>query len=132
MNLYVKYFVFINIGFIFLVTNVSAQMNKTIPHLEKRGTATQLIVDDKPFLILGGELHNSSTSSLEYMRPIWPKLAALNLNTALSAVSWELVEPEEGKFDFTLVDAMLKGARENNLRLILLWFGSWKNGLSHY
>ena len=82
--------------------------------------------------MLGGELHNSSTSSLDYMQPIWPKLASLNLNTALSAVSWELIEPEEGKFDFTLVDAMLKGARESNLHLVLLWFGSWKNGLSHY
>lgn len=131
MNNRLKYFVF-NLCFTLLVHNVSAQTNKTIPHLEKRGNATQLIVDERPFLVLGGELHNSSTSSLDYMKPIWPRLTEMNLNTALSAVSWELIEPEEGKFDFTLVDAMLKGARENNLRLILLWFGSWKNGLSHY
>jgi hypothetical protein len=56
----------------------------------------------------------------------------MHLNTALSAVSWELIEPEEGKFDFSLVDSMIDGARNNNLRLVLLWFGSWKNGLSHY
>ena len=111
--------------------NISSQ-SKQIPHLEKRGHATQLIVDGKPYLILGGELHNSSTSSMDYMQAIWARMSALNLNTVLAAASWELVEPEEGKFDFSLIDGMLKGARENNLHLVLLWFGSWKNGLSHY
>jgi len=127
-----KYFSFVNLSFVLLVHNAPAQTNRQIPHLEKRGNATQLIVEGKPFLVLGGELHNSSTSSIDYMQPIWPKLSSLNLNTALAAVSWELIEPDEGKFDFTLVDAMLKGARENNLHLVMLWFGSWKNGLSHY
>ena len=103
-----------------------------IPHLQKQGTATQLIVDGKPFLILGGELHNSSSSNLEYMRPIWPKLAATHLNTVLTPVSWELIEPEEGKFDFTLVDGLIQDAKRHNLRLIFLWFGSWKNGVSTY
>ena len=112
-------------------TTVQAQ-NKPIPHLERRGEVTQLIVDGKPYLILGGELHNSSTSSLEYLRPILPKLVNMNLNTALAAVTWDLMEPEEGKFDFTLVDGLLKQARENKLHVVLLWFGSWKNGLSHY
>jgi hypothetical protein len=32
-----------------------------IPRLEKQGAATQLMVDGDPFLILGGELHNSSS-----------------------------------------------------------------------
>lgn len=54
------------------------------PHLEKRRGATQLIVDGKPFLILGAELHNSSSSSLEYMAPIWPKLKTIPLNTVLT------------------------------------------------
>src|SRR5688572_211318 len=64
----------------------------SLPHLRKQGAATQLIVDGAPFLVLGGELGNSSSSSLEYMRPIWPKLAALNLNTVLVPVYWELIE----------------------------------------
>lgn len=106
--------------------------NKEIPHLEKRGQTTQLIVDGKPFLILGGELHNSSTSSLSYMQPIMSYLSSINLNTALAAISWDLSEPKEGQYDFTLVDGLLKQARQNKMRLILLWFGSWKNGLSHY
>jgi len=103
-----------------------------IPHLEKHGTATQLIVDGKPFLVLGAELNNSSASSLEYMRALWPRIAATNLNTVLATVSWELLEPEDGRFDFSLVDGVIEGARRYDLRLILLWFGSWKNGKSTY
>src|SRR2546430_3234611 len=102
------------------------------PYLREQGSATQLIVEGKPFLVLGGELHNSSSSSLEYMRPIWERLVALKLNTVLAPVSWELIEPEEGVFDFTLVDGLIQDARRHDLRLIFLWFGSWKNGMSSY
>lgn len=111
----------------------TAQKNKPdLPRLEKRGKATQLIVDGKPFLVLGGELHNSAATSMAHLKPIWPKLVAAHLNTVLAAVTWELTEPTEGKFDFSLVDGLLQEARQHNLRLSLLWFGSWKNGLSHY
>ncbi|HKC85807.1 MAG TPA: glycoside hydrolase family 42, partial [Blastocatellia bacterium] len=104
----------------------------SLPHLRKQGVATQLVVDGKPFLVLGGELGNSSSSSLEYMRPIWPKLVALNLNTVLVPVYWELIEPVEGKFDFTLVHGLIQEARKNGLRLVPLWFASWKNSMSCY
>jgi hypothetical protein len=103
-----------------------------IPQLKKQGTATQLIVDGKPFLILGGELGNSSFTSLEYMEPIWPKLNAMNLNTVLAPVFWKLIEPVEGKFDFELYDKLIEKAREHNLKLVLLWFGSWKNSMSSH
>lgn len=103
-----------------------------LPHLEKRGSATQLVVDGQPFLVLGGELHNSSSSSVEYMKPVWPRLAAMHMNTVLLPVAWETIEPEEGKFDFKCVDGLLEGARENNLRLVVLWFGAWKNTYSSY
>ncbi|MCD2324280.1 DUF5597 domain-containing protein [Sphingomonas sp. IC-56] len=102
------------------------------PHLERRGEATQLIVDGKPFLVLGGETRNSSSSDLAYMAPIWPKLKAMNLNTVLVPVAWETIEPEEGRFDFSNVDGLLKGAREHDLRLVILWFGAWKNTYSSY
>ena len=104
----------------------------SLPHLRKQGAATQLIVDGKPFLVLGGELGNSSSSSHEYMRPIWPKLVALNLNTVLVPVYWELIEPAEGKFDFALVDGLIQEARKHGLRLVPLWFASWKNSMSCY
>jgi hypothetical protein len=110
----------------------SGGASAAVPHLQKQGTATQLIVDGKPFLMLAGELRNSSGSSLEYLKPIWPKLAAMHLNTVLTAIYWELLEPKEGQFDFTLVDGAIQEAQRNNLRLVFLWFGSWKNGVSSY
>ena len=103
-----------------------------LPHLERRGKATQLLVDEKPFLILGGELHNSSSSSVAYMKPVWPRLSAMHMNTVLVPVAWETIEPQEGKFDFTVVDGLLQDARANNLKIVILWFGAWKNTYSSY
>ena len=104
----------------------------TLPHLEKRGASTQLIVDGKPYLALAGETDNTASSSLEYMDTAWPKLVKMNLNTVLVGIGWDWVEPEEGRYDFILVDGLLAGARKSNLHLIFLWFGSWKNGLSSF
>src|ERR1700730_3977443 len=114
-----------------LMTIRGAQQHRA-PYLRQQGTATQLVVDDKPFLVLAGELGTSTSSSLEYMRPVWPKLASLNLNTVLIPVYWELMEPAEGKFDFTLVDGLIQDARKHNLRLVPLWFASWNNSMSSY
>ena len=105
-------------AFVSLAAAALANEVPTTPHLQKHGSATQLMVDGKPFLILGGELHNSSSSSLDCMKPIWPGLAALHLNTVLTPVSWELIATEEGKFDFILVDSLIHGARQNHLHLV--------------
>lgn len=102
------------------------------PHLKKNGKATQLIVSGKPFLMLAGEVSNSSGSDAEYMAKIMKDLSQSNLNSVLVSVSWEIIEPQEGVFDFKSVDELIRLARENNLKLGLLWFGSWKNGLSPY
>jgi beta-galactosidase GanA len=110
----------------------SKPYSQSIPHLQKKGTSQQLIVDGNPFLILGGELGNSTASSLDYMRPFWKKFKAMNLNTILVPAYWDLMEPEEGKFDFTLIDSIINTSRKNNLKVILLWFGSWKNSMSCY
>jgi len=99
-----------------------------VPHL-KDG---QLIVDGKPFLILGGELGNSSASERAWLRPHWARLKAMHLNTVLAPVSWELIEPNEGAFDFASVDWLIEDARAHDMRLVLLWFGSWKNSMSTY
>lgn len=109
---------------------VNAQF--AMPHLQKQGTATQLIVDGKPLLMLCGELHNSSTSNFDYMRPLWSRMVENNLNTVVAEISWELVEKEKDKFNFSLVDSMIDGARKQGLHLILIWFASWKNGASTY
>jgi hypothetical protein len=112
--------------------NAQSPQSTAIPHLEQRGITTQLIVDGRPYLVLGGELANTASSSLEYMQPVWPRLARMNLNTVLVAIAWAWIEPQEGKYDFSLVDGLLEGARKNNLRIIFLWFGSWKNGISSF
>lgn len=102
------------------------------PHLEKRGQVTQLIVNSKPWLVLGCELGNSSSSNREYMQQHWDSLAASGVNTVLAVVSWEQTEPEEGKYDFTVVDNLIADARAHNLKIAMLWFGSWKNGITSY
>ncbi|MBI5009328.1 MAG: beta-galactosidase [Bacteroidia bacterium] len=103
-----------------------------IPYLEKQGTAARLVVDGKPFLMISGELHNSTCGGFEYMRPVWKRMADKNLNSVIATVSWELIEPEEGRFDFALVDSTIDGARKAGLKLALIWFGSWKNSGSVY
>ena len=118
--------------FLLALVSCTTKTKQKPPHLQKQGTATQLIVDDKPFLILGGEVSNTASSSLEYMSTVWPKLKKMNFNTVLVAVAWAWVEPEEGKFDFSLVDGLLEGARAHNLKVVFLWFGSWKNGISSF
>ncbi|QMU27849.1 beta-galactosidase [Adhaeribacter radiodurans] len=102
------------------------------PHLEKKGSTMQLVVKDKPFLVLGGELHNSTVSGAAYMRPVWAQMKQKYLNTVLVPVYWELIEPEEGKFDFALVDSLIYGARKQNLHLGILWFGAFKTTYSTY
>lgn len=102
------------------------------PHLEKRGNVTQLIVKGEPFLALASELGNSSASSRTYMEPLWQNLKDAGTNTVLAVVTWEQIEPEQGVFDFQVVDDLVEAARAHDLKLMLLWFGSWKNGMSSY
>ena len=118
--------------FLTLLSIVPVISFSQIPHLEKQGTATRMVVDGKPFLLISGELHNSTCGGFDYMRPVWKQLAGKNLNSVIASVSWELVEPEIGKFDFALVDSIIAGARKENLKLVLIWFASWKNGGSIY
>lgn len=103
-----------------------------LPRISKSGTGGQLIVDGKPYLIFGGELGNSSAGTAAQADSILPRLSAMHVNTVLMPVAWEQIEPAKGTFDFTILDRWIDVARQQHLHLVLLWFGSWKNGVSSY
>ena len=103
----------------------------TLPHLVRKDGRHALIVDGAPFLILGGQCHNSSAWPSTLPR-VWSAIEALHANTLEVPISWEQFEPEPGRFDYAIVDELLAGARERKVRLVLLWFGTWKNGSAHY
>ncbi len=104
----------------------------SIPRVETRNGRKILLVDDKPFFLLSGELHNSSSSTTEYMEPIWDKMQALHLNSLLFPVTWQQVEPVEGEFHFELVDGLIEQAKAHGMKFGILWFGSWKNAACSY
>jgi hypothetical protein len=85
-----------------------------------------------PCPILGGELSNSAATSVEDINEVMPRMRALGLNTMLVPAYWEFVEPVEGKFDFTLIDRTIDVARREQLHVVFLWFGAWKNSMSCY
>src|SRR5206468_3525882 len=64
--------------------------------------------------------------------PHWADFRRLHMNTVVVPAYWELIEPEEGRFDWTSVDGLLADARGDGQHLVLLWFGSWKNSMSSY
>lgn len=119
-------------GLLLLLSLNAAAQQSGMPRLIKSGGEAQLQVNGKPFIILGGELGNSSASANAYMQKVWPRLEAMQLNTVLVPVYWELLEPEEGKFDFALVDSLILNARKHHLKVVPLWFGTWKNSMSCY
>jgi beta-galactosidase GanA len=108
-----------------------AAMAQEMPHVvQEQGRAT-LMVDGKPFWMLGAQVDNSSGWP-ERLQAVWPAAEKMRLNTLEVPVYWEQMEPERGRFDFTVVDAIVQQAREHKVRLVLLWFGTWKNGKMHY
>ena len=122
----------------FFAGNASAQINPAkpgtaqMPYLRHLKSHSQLMVDGKPFLMVAGELHNSTSSAPEYFNQAMQNAKAMNLNTIIASVAWEQFEPEEGKFDYSLIDFILKGANEKKLKVVLIWFATWKNGESSY
>ena len=103
------------------------------PRLEHRDNSTaRIVVNDRPMLMIGGELGNSSASMPEDVKRTFSHLHKMGLNTVLVPVSWELIEPQEGEFDMGTLNVILSEARCNELKVVLLWFGAWKNSMSCY
>jgi hypothetical protein len=109
---------------------VAAQA-RPVPSIVEKDGHYAFIVDDEPYLMLGVQANNSSAWP-EYLGKVWLAAETLHANTVELPIYWEQVEAKQGTFDFSVVDLILKQAREHHLRLVLLWFGTWKNGSSHY
>ena len=108
-----------------------AQVNTPIPRLVEQDGRHALLVDGEPYLILGGQSSNSSTWP-DMMPGVWQVVEEMHANTLEIPVYWEQIEAEEGKYDMSMVQMLLDQARERDVRLILLWFATWKNGSNHY
>ncbi len=122
--------IFTIFSLIFIIQSSYAQ--NQLPFLKKSNFGTQLVVEGKPFYILGGELGNSTATSTASMQSVWQNLKTMNLNTVLVPIYWELIENQEGDFDFSLYKDLIAEARKNNLKIVFLWFGSWKNSMSSH
>ena len=101
------------------------------PKLVAKDGRWALLVNGQPYLMLGGQIHNSSAWPSE-LPAVWKSLSELHANTVEAPVYWEQIEPQPGKFNWDNVDAVVNGARDHNLQVVLLWFGTWKNGNMHY
>lgn len=101
------------------------------PRLVEKDGRHALLVDGAPFLILGGQINNSS-SWPSTLPDVWPAIEGMHANTVEAPVYWEQMEPQPGQFDFSTVDLLVNEARQHHVHLVLLWFGTWKNGEMHY
>jgi hypothetical protein len=113
-----------------LTVCLAAQASEA-PRIEQKDGRYALLADGRPFLILGGQIHNSSSWPSEFPQ-VWKSMEAMHANTVEAPVYWEQLEPREGQFDYSNVDQLVEGARAHNLHAVLLWFGTWKNGNMHY
>jgi hypothetical protein len=113
-------------------TNTFAQSPAAaMPRLIEKDGRHALLVDGKPFLMLGGQAHNSSGWP-GMMPQVWQAVNLMHLNTLEVPLYWEQIEAQPGKFDFSIVNTLLSQARQHKVRLVLLWFATWKNGSNHY
>src|ERR1051325_906481 len=120
-----------SLAIFFMTLTAAVAFGTEAPRFVEKEGHWALLVDGQPYLMLGGQVHNSSAWPSE-LPAVWKSLAELHANTVEAPIYWEQMEPQPGKFNWNNVDAILNGAREHNLHVVLLWFGTWKNGNMHY
>lgn len=114
-----------------LWTSHGQAADATLPRLIQKDGRFALLVDGAPYLVLGAQVNNSSAWPA-VLPQVWPAIKAIHANTVEVPVYWEQLEPKPGAFDFSVVDTLLAQARQNDVRVVLLWFATWKNGSPHY
>jgi hypothetical protein len=115
-----------------IALNLHAQVKRQpVPHMVKKDGRFALFVDGAPYLMLGAQVHNSSTWPATLPK-VWPAMKFLHANTIEAPIYWEQFEPKPGQYDYSVTDTLLAQARQHHLRLVILWFGTWKNGSQHY
>ena len=118
-------------SFALATTSADSAGDAGLPRLVEQNGRHALMVDGAPFLMLADQVNNSSAWPGS-MPKVWPTMEFLHVNTVEAPVYWEMLEPKLGQFDYSLVDMLLTQAREHHVHLVLLWFGTWKNGSGHY
>ena len=111
--------------------STAASSSSNLPRIVERDGRYAILVDGAPYLILGAQTNNSSDWP-SMLPKVWPAISYINANTVETPVYWEQIEPVQGHFEFGNVDTVVDQAREHHVHLILLWFGTWKNGSAHY
>ncbi len=102
-----------------------------LPELVSKNGKHALFVDGAPFWMLGAQTNNSSNYPAA-LADVWPSVEKMHANTLSIPIAWEQIEPVEGQFDFSYLDVLLKQARERQVKVVLLWFATWKNNAPHY
>lgn len=123
--------VFLIAMFLMIFTTQAQPADRSLPHLVHKNGRHALVVDGRPFLILGAQCNNSSAWPATLPK-VWSAMEALNANTLEIPIYWEQFEPQPGQYDYHVIDTIITQARQHNLRLVLLWFATWKNGSNHY
>jgi len=109
----------------------AAQQAVDIPSIAEKDGRYALMVDGAPYLILGAQMNNWSNYP-SVLPKVWPVVDKLGANTLMAPVAWEQIESREGQFDYSYVDTLIAQARQHHVRLVLLWFGTWKNTSPSY
>ena len=102
-----------------------------VPSLVQKDGRYALLVDGAPYLMLGAQSNNSSDWPAT-LPQVWSAIEYLHANTLETPIYWEQFEPRPGQYDTSAVDNILAQARAHHVHLVLLWFGTWKNGSQHY
>ncbi len=118
-------------AFLFFLLSLCFNATAQLPELVSNNGKHALMVDGEPYLILGAQTNNSSNYPAA-LKQVWPTVKQIHANTLEINVAWEQVEAKEGEFDFSFIDTLIKEARQEDIRLILLWFATWKNNAPHY